>query len=183
MMERYHLKFGEAKNTREFIKKYGDAFFEILDQTYDKIYGTVPFTDKMKKMMIANFKLIIDVKHVAVIVDENDKVVCFGICFPSIAKAVQKCKGHLTPLGIIRLLHAIKHPKIIDMGLIGVLPEYEMKGIASAIVSEVMKMLSDGKIEYAETNLNLEDNYAIQNQWKSFDNVLHKRRFSYKKTI
>ena len=183
MMDKYKLSFAKCKSTSEFIKKYGDAFFEILDKTYDNIYGTVPFTDRMKKMMITNFKLIIDLKYVAVIIDETGKVVCFGICFPSIADAVRKCKGHFTPLGLIRLLYAIKRPRVIDMGLIGVLPEYEMKGIASAIISEVMKMLSNGKIEYAETNLNLEDNYSIQNQWKSFDNEITKRRISYKKSI
>lgn len=183
MMKRYKLKFGEAKNTKEFLKKYSDDFFEILDSTYANIYGTVPFTENTKKMMIDNFKLIVDVKRVAVVVDENNKVVCFGICFPSIAKAVQKSKGHLTPLGIIRILKSIKKPEILDLGLIGVLPEYQMRGISSALINEILKMLEDGKIKYAETNLNLEDNYNIQNQWKSFDSILHKRRRSYVKKI
>ena len=44
-------------------------------------------------------------------------------------------------------------------------------------------MLKDPKIIYAETNLNLEDNYAIQNQWKRFTEVKHKRRRSYVKKI
>lgn len=183
MMKRYKLKFGESKNTNEFIKQYAEQFFDILDETYDKLYGTVPFTDKTRKMMISNFKLIINVKNVAVIVDENDKVVCFGICFPSLGKAVQKSKGHLTPLALIRLLKAIKKPKVIDLGLIGVLPEYQNKGIASAIVAKVMKMLAYDGIEYAETNLNLEDNKNIQNQWKVFNAIQHKRRRAYIKPI
>ena len=183
MMKRYKLKFGESKNTNEFIKQYAEQFFNILDETYDKLYGTVPFTDKTRKMMISNFKLIINVKNVAVIVDENDKVVCFGICFPSLGKAVQKSKGHLTPLALIRLLKAIKKPKVIDLGLIGVLPEYQNKGIASAIVAKIMKMLAYDGIEYAETNLNLEDNKNIQNQWKVFNAIQHKRRRAYVKPI
>lgn len=183
MMKRYNLKFGESKNTNEFIKQYAEQFFNILDETYDKLYGTVPFTDKTRKMMISNFKLIINVKNVAVIVDENDKVVCFGICFPSLGKAVQKSKGHLTPSALIRLLKAIKKPKVIDLGLIGVLPEYQNKGIASAIVAKVMKMLAYDGIEYAETNLNLEDNKNIQNQWKVFNAIQHKRRRAYVKPI
>lgn len=183
MMKKYNLHFGTAKNTDDFLKKYGDQFFEILDTTYVDIYGTVPFTPGMKKMLIDNFRLIIDLRFVAVILDQNEKVVCFGLCFPSIAKAVQKSGGRLTIPAILRLLHAIKHPKVIDLGLIGVLPEYAMKGISSAIVWQVMKMLKDGGIEYAETNLNLEDNVNIQNQWKVFDNVLHKRRRCYVKKL
>lgn len=183
MMQKYNLHFGTAKNTHEFLEKYGDMFFEILDETYKDIYQTVPFTRGMKKMMIDNFQLIIDIKYVAVILDENEKVVCFGLCFPSIAKAMQKSGGKLTIPAIFRLLRAIKHPKVIDLGLIGVLPEYAQKGISTAIIWEVMKMLSNGKIEYAETNLNLEDNFSIHNQWKVFDNVIHKRRRAFVKQI
>lgn len=182
MLKRYNLHFGQAKNTADFLAKYADAFFEILDKTYDNIYGTVPFTASMKKMMIDNFRLIIDIKYVAVILDENEKVVSFGLCFPSIAKAVQKSGGRITIPAIFRLLHAIKHPKVIDLGLIGVLPEYAMKGVSSAIISKLMSMLQNG-ISYAETNLNLEDNVNIQNQWKVFDNVIHKRRRAFVKKI
>ena len=183
MLKRYKLKFGLAKSTNEFIKKYANKFFDIIDKTYVDIYGSVPFTPATRKLMISNFKMIIDVKHVAVIVDENDNVVCFGICFPSLAKAIQKSQGHLTPAAIVRLIKAIKKPKVLDLGLIGVLPEYQMKGVSSAIISEVMKMLTEGGIEYCETNLNLETNDGIQNQWKSFDSVLHKRRRCFVKKI
>ena len=118
MMRRYKLKFGEAKNVNDFLKKYADKFFDIIDETYVDIYGSVPFTPGMRKLMISNFKLIVNLKNVAVIVDENDKVVCFGICFPSLARAIQKSKGHLTPFALVRLLKAIKNPKVLDLGLI-----------------------------------------------------------------
>lgn len=183
MMKRYNLKFGTAKNTRDFINKYADKFFDIVDETYVDIYGSVPFTNATRKMMIDNFKLIINIKNVAVIVDENDNVVCFGICFPSIAKAIQKSNGHLTPFALIRLLKAMRKPKVLDLGLIGVIPEYRMKGISSAILAKVMHMLTYEGIEYCETNLNLETNDGIQNQWKSFETVLHKRRRSFVKKI
>lgn len=183
MMKKCKLKFVEVKSTRQFLKQYSDALFEIIDTTYDNLYQTVPFTDAMKKMMIDNFKLIINIKYVATIVDENNRVVCFGICFPSIAKALQKSGGRLTIPAIFRLLKALKKPNIIDLGLIGVLPEYQMRGISTAIIAALQKMISDGNIEYAETNLNLETNNNIQNQWKNFDGEIHKRRRSFVKRI
>lgn len=183
MMKKYNLHFGKAKNTKDFLRKYGDAFFEILDETYKDIYGTVPFTERMKKMTMDNFRLIIDTRFVAVILDENEKVVCFGICFPSLAKAVQKSGGRLTLPALFRIMKAIKHPKVIDLGLIGVLPEYAMKGISSAIIWEIMKMFTEQGIECAETNLNLEDNANIRNQWKAFDGEIHKRRWVFVKKL
>lgn len=183
ILKRNNLRYGEAKNIRDFVNKYGDALFELLDRTYENLYGSVPFDEKTKKMLIDNFLLIVDTKHVAVVLDENDEVVCFGICFPSIAKAVQKSSGKLTPLALARLLKAIKNPKVIDLALVGVAPEYANKGIGNAVISNVMRMLRDDGIEYAETNLNLETNYNIQNQWKRFKAVQHKRRRSYVKKI
>ena len=183
LMNRYHLRFGSAKNVNDFLNRYADGLFELLDKSYDKLYGTVPFTPGMRKLMIDNFRLIIDLDHVAAILDENDKVVCLGICFPSIAKAVQPSRGRLTPLAILRILHAIKHPKIIDLGLIGIDPEWANRGISVAVSAELERMLREDGIEYAETNLNLEDNYAIQNQWKRFIAVPHKRRRAFVKQL
>ena len=183
VMKRYNLHFGKAKSVSDFIRRYGDDFFELLDVAYADLYGTVPFTDGMKKMIISSFKLIVDLDHVAVILDENEKLVCLGICFPSIAKAVQKSGGRLTPATIVRLLKAIKHPKVIDLGLIAVDPAYLNRGVSVAVSAELVKMLRDGGIEYAETNLNLENNFAIQNQWKRFKAVQHKRRRAYVKPL
>ena len=183
LMDRYHLHFGEAKNTRDFLKRYADDFFDLLDRSYDKLYGTVPFTDGMKKMLIDNFLLIINLKYVAVVLNEENKVVCLGLCFPSIAQALQKSSGHLTPAALLRLLKAIKKPKILDLGLVGVDPAYENCGISTIVCAGLMRMLREDGVEYAETNLNLEHNYSIRNRWKRFRAVEHKRRRSYIKTI
>ena len=183
VLKKYSLRIGEARNVNDFLDRYKDGFFDLLDVAYEDIYGTVPFTPGMKKMMIDNFRLIIDLEHVVCILNEEDKVVCLGLCFPSIAKAVQKSRGHLTPAAIVRLLKAIRRPKIIDLGLIAVAPEYVNTGIPAVIAAALADMLNDPNIEYAETNLNLEDNMQIRNLWKRFNAVQHKRRRSYRKDL
>ena len=183
VLKKYNLRIGEAKNVNDFLNRYKDGFFDLLDVAYEDIYGTVPFTPGMKKMMIDNFRLIIDLDHVVCILNENDKVVCLGLCFPSIAKAVQKSKGHLTPAALVRLLKAIKRPKVIDLGLIAVAPEYMNTGIPAVIAAGLCDMLTEAGVEYAETNLNLEDNLSIRNLWKRFHAVQHKRRRAYLKNL
>lgn len=183
LLKRYRLHYGPAKNTSDFLKRYSEPFFDLLDRTYVDLYGTVPFTAGTKKMLMQSFRLIVDVQHVAVILDEQDKIVCMGICFPSIAAAVQKSQGHLTPAALVRLLHAIRHPKVIDLGLVGVDPAYANRGVSMAIIAHVMKMLTEDGVEHCETNLNLEDNFNIQNQWKRFKTVQHKRRRAFVKRL
>ncbi len=181
--KRYGLRFGEAKNMSDFAKKYCDDFFRLIDQGYEKLYGTVPFTDGMKKMTIENFKLVTDIDHIAIVLDENDHAVAMGFCIPSIAKAMQISGGHLSPRALVKLLKSMRRPEVIDFALIAVEPEYLNRGISAIFANDIAKMLNNGYTKYAETNLNLEDNYAIRNLWKRFNSYEHKRRRSYVKSI
>ena len=115
--------------------------------------------------------------------DENDRIVAFGVVFPSMSKAVQKSGGRLTPACLIRLLRDIKKPKIVDMALIGVLDEYKNRGVAMALVSVFGDRLARYNVDYAETNLMLENNSPIQNLWKRFETEQHKRRRCFIKKI
>lgn len=183
VMKRYHLHIGTARNTNEFIKRYADGIFELIDKSYDLLYGTVPFTEGMKKMMIDNFKLVVDMENVAVILDENDRMICFGIAFPAIGDAVRPSGGRLTPSALIRLLKTIRKSSVIDLGLIGVDPEWLNRGVSVIVSAGLMRMLQRPEVLYADTNLNLEENYAIQNQWKRFDETKVKRYRCYSKKL
>lgn len=182
MLKKYNLHFAKARNTRQFINKYAEDIFKIWDETYDKIYGTVPFTDNLKKAMISQFKLLINKRFLRVLFDENENVVAFGVMFPSISDAVRPSGGRLTLPCIIRLLKAIRKPKVVDLAVIGVIDEYKNKGLSSAMLVELGDTLTED-IEHAETNLNLEENIPIQNAWKYFDAVQNKRRRCFIKKI
>ena len=183
VLRRSGLHWGEAKNVNEFIKKYADGFFHVLDRSYEKLYGTVPFTENMKKMMLDNFRLIIQLKFVSVVVDDHDEVKGLAICFPAIGDALAGTDGKLYPHRLPKLFRIIRKPKHIDLGLIGVDPEYLNSGLSVCFIVRMAHMAIDEKIEYAETNLNLEDNAAIRNLWKRFDATENKRRRCYRKEL
>ena len=183
IMRRYKLRFGPAKSGRDFIKRYVHGFFEILDKSYDKLYGTVPFTESMKKLMVDNFTLLVDERHAAVILDENDNVVLIALCLPSIAKAMQRSGGRLTPRAIFEILKAKRKPEIIDFALIGVDPAWMNRGVSVCIAARLSERLRTPGLKYGETNLNLEDNAAILHLWKRFRHETVKRRRAYMKAL
>lgn len=183
LLHRYKLHYGAAKNTNDFVKKYAAQIFSIWDEAYDKIYGTVPFTDKVRKQMLINFKLLIDMRYICVILDDDDNLVAFGFCFPSISKALQKSGGKLTPPTLKKLLAAIKRPKAVDLAIIGVIEKYKNTGVAYGLVKVFCERMIKYNIEYAETNLMLEHNCPIQNLWKRFESEQHKRRRCFIKEI
>ena len=183
VMKRYKLHIGPAKNVNDFINRYADGLFDLIDRSYDQLYGTVPFTDAMKKQMIDGFRFIVDLRFVAVVLDENDKMVAFGICFPSVVDAVRHSGGRITPGMLVRFFKAKRKPRVIELGLVGVDPQYMNMGISAVFAGALMKMLREDGVEYAETNLNLEDNYDIQNLWKHFDRKINKQRRAFVKKL
>ena len=63
-------------------------------------------------------------------------------------------------------------------------PEYLNRGISGALSLAIMRMLKENdSLQWADTNLNLEDNYAIQNQWRRFRKEQCKRYRAYVKEL
>jgi len=168
---------------RKYIEKYRDGFFECLDVCYRHLYGTVSLTKQEQDELIEQFMLIVNKEYAVFVCDEEDNVVGFGLCFPSIADAVKKSGGRLTPPALLRILKAVKAPKTIDLGLVAIRPEYQGAGLNAVILNGLLDILEEGKVKTCETNLNLETNEAVQAQWKYFSARQHKRRRSYIKMI
>lgn len=183
-LKRYNLRVvSDGMPKRQFLKKYAASVFELLDECYKDLYGVVPYTPEMINQTVDQFMLLLDMRYITAIANEDDKVVAFGFCLPGIGSALQKSGGKLTPGCLVRLLKALKNPKSIDLGLVGILPEYRKSGLTAFIMLKLQEMLESGSVEYLETNLNLETNANIQAQWKHFKSIQHKRRRSYIKTV
>ena len=184
IFRRYKLRLGPSSGGKDFLRRYADGIFTLIDKSYEGLYGTVPFTEGMRKLMLENFSLVVNPKYCAVILDENDRVVCFGIAFPSLAGALAGGTGKLTPGTLLRLLKALRKPDALDLCLVGVEPEYLNRGVSAAFSVAIMEMLRDNpSLRFADTNLNLEDNYAILNQWRRFRHEQVKRYRSYVKHL
>ena len=146
------------------------------------IYGTVPFTEKMKDELAKTFKQIIDLRYVTMILDKDEKPVCFGLCFPSVSRAVQKSGGRMTPCH--HRAHSEGPEKARDHRTSASSASCPpIAASAIVMIDEITRMLTEGSAKYCETNLNLEDNHAILNLWMNFGNVLHKRRRCYIKKL
>lgn len=182
-LSRLHVVDSSRMTKKQYINTYKDGFFACLDECYRHLFGTVPFTESMKQQMIDQFMLILNKEYLVIVCDENERVVAFALCIPGIGQALRKSGGRLTPGAICRVLHAAKHPRILDLGLIAVLPEYQAAGVNAVMLWQMTEQLSSGRIEYAETNLNLETNTQVMAQWKYFDATQHKRRRSYIKNL
>ena len=161
---------------------YKEAFeaFELIDQAYSKLYGTVPLTYAIIKKTIDDFIPLVNLKYICSVKDENGKIIAFGVMIPSVAKALKRSNGKLFPLGIFRMLRALKGKNdTLEMFLVAVDPELQSQGIPVLIINTLLSKLIENKVKYCETGPMLETNGAVHSLWSSFDKRQHKRRRCY----
>lgn len=173
----------EQLSVKQIIKKYGDKWFDTLNQSYGSLDGYVPVVGGARENVLKQFAAIINPRYISILVDKNDNVAGFGIVLPSICKPLIKNKGKLFPFGFIGVLKAIKKPKELEMALVGIRDEYKNTGLNSILMTKIMKNIIDDGIEKIESNPMLIYNYDIQHQWKFSDNEVVKKRQTYKKKI
>ena len=183
VMKKYKLKNAPKGRKGAFIKRYQKGIFKLLDEAYGPLYGVVPYTDKVRKQVIDQFRLFISLDFISIIVDENDDLVAFGFAIPSLSEVVNKYEGRLNLRSLFPFLKAIKKPTQLDLALIAVKPEWQSRGVPALIIREMLASFIGHGIKSCETNLNLEDNVHIIQLWKHFDHRQHKRRRSWIKHL
>ena len=151
-------------------------FFQLVNEAYAPLYGTVDLTPEQIKKYSMKFAPLINPQLTCFVMNEQNELVAFGVSAPSIAEAMKKSRGRLFPTGWVRVLHAFRKNDTIDLLLIAVRPDLQGKGVNAIILSEVMEGCRKMGIHYAETGPMLEENEKVQSQWQNFPLEQHKRR-------
>ncbi|MBO5682758.1 MAG: hypothetical protein J6S10_02145 [Clostridia bacterium] len=169
---------------RKVLQREAFEAFELIDLAYSKLYGTVPLTDAIIKKTVNEYIPLVNLKYICAVKDKAGRIVAFGIMLPSIAKALKRSNGKMFPLGIFRLLRALKFRNdTLEMFLVAVDPELQTHGIPALIIQTLLKRLQENGVKYCETGPMLETNGAVHSLWRSFDKRQHKRRRCYIKSI
>lgn len=181
---RFGLHLVKMKNTKELVKKYGNAIFSLINEAYDSLFGYSPLSEKQMQHYIKVYLPFLPLDHISMVADADDQLVGVGISVPSLSKALIKNRGRMLPFGWYHMLKAIKKEKqIVDLLLIAVKPEYQSKGVNSLFFIDLIPAFNKRGYEWAETNVELETNENVQKQWQYFDIEQHKRRRAFTKNI
>ncbi|MCD7915930.1 MAG: hypothetical protein LUG96_12200 [Tannerellaceae bacterium] len=182
--KKYGLKVLKFTSRKE-IWSYAQRIFETMNVAFAPLYGFAPLTQKQIDYYVNQYIPMIRLDMVTVIIrEEDDAVVGFGISLPSFSRALKKVKGRLFPFGFIHLLKALKaKPKVVDLYLMGVLPEYQNKGVNALLFNDLIPVYRNLGVVYAESNPELEVNSAVQAQWNYFERGHHKTRRAFSKRI
>jgi len=182
VLKRHNLHLLEAKTKRELLP-YAKQLFELINQEYNHLYGATPLSPEEIKHYTNAYFGFAHPDFVPSILNDQNEMVAFGVTFPSLSKALQKSQGKLFPFGWARVLYALSHNDRADLYLIAVRKEYRGMGVNMVLMNQVYEAFIRRGIKKIETNPELEDNLAVQSQWKVIEKRQHKRRRCYIKTF
>lgn len=185
---RYNLHVRKLTRKDVFQGGYGYKMFELLNATGKDLYGYSELSERQIKQYIDMYFPFVDLDLITVVEDRNagNKMVGVGITIPSLSVALQKCRrGRLFPFGWWHVLRALKfnRTKGVDLLLMGVLPEYRVKGANALMFADLIPRYQARGFEWGESQVEMESNEHVQSQWQHLDYVMHKRRRCYRKIL
>lgn len=189
IQKRYNLQVKKLKRNEIYGENgYGKKIFNVVNETFKDLYGYSKLTDRQIEQYVKMYLPMADLDLITIIEDWNTpdhKVVGVGISIPSLARALQKCGGKLFPFGWWHILRALKFHKteVVDLLLVGVLPEYRQKGANALLFYDLIPHYQRLGFKWGETHVEMETNMKVQGQWQYLNREIHKRRRCYKKDI
>ncbi len=133
------MNFRNKKEVMQWVYKIKDAY----NRAFVNNWEYYPLTDRELDTVLESALQLLDPKLIKIILNQEDEIVGFVLPFPDVSVALQKNKGKLGPIEIIRLLHAIKTTDWVDFNGIGILPEYQGMGGNAIIFNALIEAIRD----------------------------------------
>ena len=186
--KRYDLHVKKITKRDIYKNGYGKKIFDLINMTFKDLYGYSELTDRQIEQYINMYFSFVDLSLITLVEDHScgNKLVGIGITIPSLSHALQKCRrGRLLPFGWWHVFRAVKFHKtdIVDLLLLGVLPEYRAKGVNAMMFADLIPRYYEYGFKWGESQVEMETNEGVQSQGEYLETEHHKRRRCYKKEL
>jgi hypothetical protein len=184
------LKVDKIKRLIESIKTRNNVKIKQLDKSrfaedlakvktvYNKAWapnwGFVPLTEAEIDSIAAEMKALLE-PSLTLFVEKGEETIGFTLTMPDYNQLFKKMNGRLFPFGIFRLLtqkRTITSARILTLGII---PEYQKKGIDAVLYWELLNNAAKLGIYTGEASWILEDNEMMNNAIINLGGELYKR--------
>ena len=181
LLEKYNLKVLDIKKIKD-IDSLVDRFFKSYNGSFREIDNFVPMTPAEIRSIGKEYFPKLKPELTSIVLDKDDNIAAFGICFPSLSKAFQKAKGRLFPFGLLHILRAFRKYDTIDFMMIGAAPEWQHKGVTSIFHTYIGAHLNRMGVSVGSTNPQAENNSAFK-VWERYNSEPYMKRRCYIKTL
>jgi len=153
----------------------------IFNRAWARNWGFVPLSESQFRYLAKDLKTIIDTDfaHVA---EVEGIPVAFSIALPDFNQALKHINGKLLPFGILKLLYYARKIHQIRTALMGVIPEFQGKGIDAFMHKQTIENGLAKGFDTAELSWILESNVDMIRVAERVGASVEKRYRMYSKT-
>jgi len=169
--------------SKKELKPYILAVLELMNSTFEEIYGFVPLNDKEKSDFAARYLPILDPKFIKVVQTKSGDLVGFAIGMPDLSKGIRDAHGKMLPFGIFKILSESKKSKKLLMMLGGVKKEYRGKGLEVLMGVKIIQSGIKHKMDMIDSHLVLENNTKMRSEYERIGCAVVKKFRIYQKDL
>ncbi len=169
-------------NTKKELRPYIIGVLELMNETFEEIYGFVPLNDKEKIDFAERYLPILDPKFIKV-VEAGGRLIGFAIGMPDVSPGIKAANGRLLPFGIFRILWESRRSKKLLMMLGGVKKEYRGKGIDVIMGVKILQSAIKQKMNVLDSHIVLETNSKMRAEYERVGGQVVKKYRIYQKDL
>lgn len=157
-------------------------FKYVYNKAWAPNWGFVPMTDAEIDHMAADLKPLVD-PNLVLFVEKDGETVGAALVMPDYNFIIKNLNGKLFPFGFIKLLtqnKKISWARVITLGLI---PEYQKKGLDAVLYYEIVTRAAQRGIFFGEASWVLEDNEMMNRGAQVMNGELYKKYRVYETKI
>lgn len=166
------------------IKPFVSSVFDLINESYQEIYGFTSVTEKEKAEFANRFLPLLNPKLIKIITNEAGKVIAFVVAMPDMSEGIRKAKGRLFPLGWYHILKAFKTTKRLVLLLGGISPAMQNKGLDAILAIELFRSALTQGFTTMDSHLIMEENLKMRREIERLEGFrLYKEYQIYRKEI
>ncbi len=174
------VEFRKKKKIKPWIK----PVLHLMNECYtdSQIYGYAPLDEEEMEDLAKRYLPILDPRFVKIVTREGE-VVAFIVGLPDISEGIQKAKGHLFPLGFIKILRAAKKTRQLDLLLGAIKESYRGRGLDVLMGVKMLQSARETGFKVIDTHHEMESNVKVRAEMEKMGGKIYKRFRVYQKAL
>ncbi len=172
------LNFTSRKELRQYIH----PVLKLMNESFTEIYGYSQLDENEMLDLANHFIPLLDPKLVVVVTYE-DEIAGFMITIPSINEGIIAAKGHLFPLGFLKILKASKNASQLDLLIGGIKAKYRGLGIDVLIAVHIINVARKCGFKSIDSHLELESNWKMRAENERLGGTVYKKYRIFQKKL
>ena len=172
-------EFTSHRQLKPFIR----PVLNLLNDTYSEIYAYSPLDEKEMDDIARRYFSILNPRYIKILESRNNEVIAFIIGIPDISKGIQSCRGHIFPLGFLKILYHQKRTEQLDLLLGGIRMDYQNLGIDTLMGVKMIEEAKKAGLKYIDSHLVLESNVKMRAELERMNGTVYKKYRIFKKDL